>query len=525
MQTVCIIACHSVGYFVVVLQRLFEGVLVGLLEQSLLERTLSSFDRSAALFVPSRTHIVAAMASGSNIGMMDQAYFVGRKEIVAWLNTTFKMSLQTIEETASGAVACQVLDAIFPGDVAMSKVRWDAKSPHEFIDNYKLIQSVFEKKGIDKHVEVERLMRGKYQDNLENMQWFKSFFGRNYGGQPYDPVARRAKGRGADHVPAFAGAAAAHPVAAASSARAPSKPASAHPGAAPRKSSAADGDDSLKQEGKAAPTQARAPSGTPAGSGGGAALRSHELAQQVDDLRLSVESLEKERVRAVCAVILTPAAGGSPTFFSLPLVHAFRRTSTSASCETSRCSCSPAGRAGTRPRAWRRRSSRSCTRRTRTSCPRTRKRGPRDVAPSQSSSTLLHSTMHPTACAFSALSRGQQRLELVVLDLAAAVGVHRVDELLDVDRQAEVVLDHLHQRRALHAARLVGVAAARDERVDCRGRTGRTKGVRKGPTSPPTTHPRVPKLTHVTLIIECRSSLLLLLDDLDELPKVCKNPA
>ena len=25
--------------------------------------------------------------------------------------------------------------------------------------------------------DVERLMRGKYQDNLENMQWFKSFFG------------------------------------------------------------------------------------------------------------------------------------------------------------------------------------------------------------------------------------------------------------------------------------------------------------------------------------------------------------
>lgn len=84
--------------------------------------------------------------------MMDPAYFVGRREILAWLNGTFQMNLGKIEEAASGAVACQVLDAIFPGDVPMSKVRWDAKSAHEFIDNYKVIQSVLEKKGVDKHI-------------------------------------------------------------------------------------------------------------------------------------------------------------------------------------------------------------------------------------------------------------------------------------------------------------------------------------------------------------------------------------
>lgn len=47
-------------------------------------------------------------------------------------------------------------------------------------------------------------MRAKYQDNLENMQWFKSFYEKNYAGQPYDPISRRSKGKGADAVPAFA---------------------------------------------------------------------------------------------------------------------------------------------------------------------------------------------------------------------------------------------------------------------------------------------------------------------------------
>ena len=61
------------------------------------------------------------------IGMMDKAYFMGKGKILAWLNETFVLSLNAIEETCSGAVACQVFDSIFPGELPMSKVRWDAK--------------------------------------------------------------------------------------------------------------------------------------------------------------------------------------------------------------------------------------------------------------------------------------------------------------------------------------------------------------------------------------------------------------
>jgi hypothetical protein len=46
--------------------------------------------------------------------------------------------------------------------------------------------------------DVPRLVRAKYQDNLENMQWFKSFFEKNFAGGEYDPLARRAKGKGAE---------------------------------------------------------------------------------------------------------------------------------------------------------------------------------------------------------------------------------------------------------------------------------------------------------------------------------------
>lgn len=40
-------------------------------------------------------------------------------------------------------------------------------------------------------VPVERLVKGKFQDNFEFVQWFKRFFDANYGGQDYDAVSAR----------------------------------------------------------------------------------------------------------------------------------------------------------------------------------------------------------------------------------------------------------------------------------------------------------------------------------------------
>lgn len=36
--------------------------------------------------------------AASNIGMMDGAYFVGRNEILAWINTTLQLGLSKVEE-------------------------------------------------------------------------------------------------------------------------------------------------------------------------------------------------------------------------------------------------------------------------------------------------------------------------------------------------------------------------------------------------------------------------------------------
>jgi len=40
-------------------------------------------------------------------------------------------------------------------------------------------------------VPVDRLVKGRFQDNFEFIQWFKKFFDANYGGNHYDPNAAR----------------------------------------------------------------------------------------------------------------------------------------------------------------------------------------------------------------------------------------------------------------------------------------------------------------------------------------------
>jgi len=83
------------------------------------------------------------------------------------------------------------MDAIFPGTFPFGKVKWTAKHDYEFTDNYKVLQQAFEKNGVKRHINVQVLSRAKYQDNLEMCQWMKSYFDKNYNGEPYDAVARR----------------------------------------------------------------------------------------------------------------------------------------------------------------------------------------------------------------------------------------------------------------------------------------------------------------------------------------------
>lgn len=127
----------------------------------------------------------------ANVGRMDGAFFVSRTELLNWANSTFLVSLTKVEQCSNGALYCQVIDACHPGAVAMKRVNWSAKAEHDAIPNYKVLQQAFDRSGIQKHIEVDKLIRGKYQDNLEMLQWIKSYFDSTYQGDDYNPLERR----------------------------------------------------------------------------------------------------------------------------------------------------------------------------------------------------------------------------------------------------------------------------------------------------------------------------------------------
>mmetsp|Transcript_15103 Transcript_15103/g.35374 ORF Transcript_15103/g.35374 Transcript_15103/m.35374 type:complete len:314 (+) Transcript_15103:64-1005(+) len=130
--------------------------------------------------------------TASSVGMMEGAFFVSRSDLLQWVNGLLQVSLTKVEQCASGAIYCQILDACHPGTVAMRKVNWMAKSDHEFIPNYKVLQVAFDKNRIERHIDVDKLIRAKYQDNLEFLQWMKCYWEREGAcRRDYEPLQSR----------------------------------------------------------------------------------------------------------------------------------------------------------------------------------------------------------------------------------------------------------------------------------------------------------------------------------------------
>ena len=110
--------------------------------------------------------------------------------IVFIYNETHSSSIQTkfakIEELCTGAAYCQFMDMLFPGSIQIKKVivihifltfnvissqvKFNTKQEHEYINNFKVLQASFKKMSVDKIVPVDRLVKGKFQDNFEFLQ-------------------------------------------------------------------------------------------------------------------------------------------------------------------------------------------------------------------------------------------------------------------------------------------------------------------------------------------------------------------
>ncbi|OON21843.1 hypothetical protein X801_02254, partial [Opisthorchis viverrini] len=103
---------------------------------------------------------------------------LSRHEILQWINQCLDSNYGKIEELCTGTLV-------------FKKVKFNTKLEHESINNFKVLQALFKKHGVDKEVPIEKLVKGKFQDNFEFVQWYKRFFDANYDGHPYDALAAR----------------------------------------------------------------------------------------------------------------------------------------------------------------------------------------------------------------------------------------------------------------------------------------------------------------------------------------------
>lgn len=116
---------------------------------------------------------------------------LSRHDMLAWVNECLQSEFVKIEELCTGAAYCQFMDMMFPGSVPLKKVKFSTKLEHEFIQNFKILQATFNRLNVNKIIPVDRLVKGRFQDNFEFLQWFKKFFDANYDGRPYEAFVER----------------------------------------------------------------------------------------------------------------------------------------------------------------------------------------------------------------------------------------------------------------------------------------------------------------------------------------------
>ncbi|KAI7739784.1 hypothetical protein M8C21_033869 [Ambrosia artemisiifolia] len=180
----------------------------------------------------------------------------------------------------ASAVHCQLMDAAHPGMVPMHKVNFDAKSEYDMIQNYKVLQDVFNKLKITK----------RYCDSVSGG-----------GHHNYNPMERREACKGGKDV---------------TKRTAPPQSGRGYNTTAPKSHASRRGEAQPPAHSTGPPSKAKPPSST---------IDVSAYDQQITELKLTMDSLEKERDFYFAKLRDIEILCQSPNISNLPVIDAIQR--------------------------------------------------------------------------------------------------------------------------------------------------------------------------------------------------------
>eukprot|EP00761_Pharyngomonas_kirbyi_P010398 gb/GECH01010418.1/.p1 GENE.gb/GECH01010418.1/~~gb/GECH01010418.1/.p1 ORF type:complete len:346 (+),score=95.42 gb/GECH01010418.1/:1-1038(+) len=117
----------------------------------------------------------------------------GRLELLEWINQFLTADYTKIEQCSDGIAYCQIFDAVFQGRVPLHKINYNPRFATEREANLSILQKVFKREGVSRNVPIERLAKGKFQDNNTFLQWCHTYINKNCPNivHNYDGMKRR----------------------------------------------------------------------------------------------------------------------------------------------------------------------------------------------------------------------------------------------------------------------------------------------------------------------------------------------
>lgn len=112
---------------------------------------------------------------------------LSRGELLAWVNELTNLNLPKVESMGTGSAHCLIMHSIY-GDVPVHKINFKAIHEYEYVHNFKVLQEAFTRHRIDRTIPVDRLIKLKFQDNLEFLQWMKKYWDAHYEEGPHKVV-------------------------------------------------------------------------------------------------------------------------------------------------------------------------------------------------------------------------------------------------------------------------------------------------------------------------------------------------